>query len=72
MNVTQKVRIKIQHINVDIFSNQILLKSIDNLNRNNDVKQFKIRKYYIPKGIIANYNVIINGKKIMSKLLIQI
>ena len=32
------------------------------LNRSNDVKQFKSRRYYLPKGIIFNYNVIINGK----------
>ena len=32
------------------------------LNRDNDVKRFKTRKCYLPKGIIKNYNVIINGK----------
>ena len=32
------------------------------LNRNNDEKQFNARKYYLPKGIIVNYNVIVNGK----------
>ena len=35
------------------------------LNRNNDVNQFDPRRYYIPKGIIKNYNVIINGKKLL-------
>ena len=29
MNIKQKVRIKIQQTNIDIFSNQILLESID-------------------------------------------
>ena len=29
MNIKQKKRIKIQQMNLDIFSNQILLKSID-------------------------------------------
>ena len=29
MNIKQKVRIKIQQMNIDIFSNQILLESID-------------------------------------------
>ena len=43
------------------------LKSIDYfslvyLNRDNDVKQFKTRRYYLPEVIIKNYNVIINGK----------
>ena len=32
------------------------------LNRKNDVKQFKTQRYYLPKGIIKNCNVIINGK----------
>ena len=32
------------------------------LNRKNDVKRFKIWRYYLPKGIIKNYNVIMNGK----------
>ena len=31
------------------------------LNRKNDVERFKTRRYYLPKGIIKNYNVIING-----------
>ena len=31
-------------------------------NQNNLLKRFKIRRYYLPKGIIENYNVIINGK----------
>ena len=32
------------------------------LNRDNDLKRFKTRKQYLPKGIIKNYNVIINRK----------
>ena len=32
------------------------------LNRDNDVKQFKTRRYYLPKGIMKNYNIIISGK----------
>ena len=32
------------------------------LNRDNDVKRFKTRRYYLTKGRIKNYNVIINGK----------
>ena len=27
--------------------------------------RFKAKRYYLPKGIIDNYNVIINGKKIL-------
>ena len=32
------------------------------LNRGNDVKVFKSRRYYLPKGIIKNFNFIANGK----------
>ena len=32
----------------------------------------KIRKYYLPKGIMKNYNVIINGKNLITRELIQI
>ena len=32
------------------------------LNRGNDVKRFQTRRYYLPKDIIKNYNVIINKK----------
>ena len=32
------------------------------LNRDNDVKRFKAKRYFLPKGIIKNHNVIINGK----------
>ena len=62
------MRIKPQQINIYISLNQILLDSIDYLfvlvylNRDSDVKRFKTRKYFLPKGIIKNYNVIIIGK----------
>ena len=32
------------------------------MNRKNDVKQFNARRYHLPRGIIKNYIVIINGK----------
>ena len=32
-------------------------------NQDNNAKRFKTRRYYLPEGIIKNYNVIINGKK---------
>ena len=32
------------------------------MNGDNEIKWFKIRRYYLPKGIIKGYNVIINGK----------
>ena len=31
-------------------------------NQDVDSKRFRHRRYYLPKGIIKNYNVIINGK----------
>ena len=62
-------------MNLDIFSNQIFLESIDYLslqiivvivlvyaNHGGNAKRFNARKYCLPKGIIKNCNVIINGK----------
>ena len=34
------------------------------LNRDDDVKRFNVRKYYLPKGITGNYIFIIKGKRI--------
>ena len=33
-------------------------------NHGDNAKRFKSRKYYLPKGIIKSYNVIINGKNV--------
>ena len=54
-------------MNIEIFSNQILLELIECLflfiqMKMLILKRFKARRYYLPKGIIINYNVIINGK----------
>ena len=51
-------------MNIDLF---VLV----HLNRINDVRQFKNRRYYLPKGIIVNYKVILNEKTFMTKQLIQ-
>ena len=32
------------------------------LNQENDSKRFKAKKYYVPKGVVYIYNVIINGR----------
>ena len=32
------------------------------MNRNDDIKLFKTQRCYLPKGVINNYNLIINGK----------
>ena len=37
------------------------------MNRNKDVKLFKTRRYYLPKEIIVNYNVIINEKNVYNQ-----
>ena len=31
-------------------------------NQDNNSKRYKARRYYLPKGINENYNVVINGK----------
>ena len=41
-------------------------------NQNDDFKIFKTRRYYLPKGIIDNYKVIINGKNFFDQAFIQI
>ena len=33
-------------------------------NEDADSKRFKAKRYYLPKGIIIYYNVIINGKNV--------
>ena len=76
------MRIKIWQINLDIFPNQILLESIfagvNRLfiliytNQDDNSKRFKGKIYYLLKGIIKNYDVIINGKTFEIKPLIQI
>ena len=53
-------------MSIDIFSNQILFALIY-LNKNNDATRFNARRYYLPKGIIKNYNIIINGKNFYDK-----
>ena len=64
MNVKQKLRIRIQQMNKDIFLNQILFPLVYT-HQNVESKRLKIPRYYLPKRIIDNYNVIINGKKIV-------
>ena len=68
MNIKQKEEIKIQQLDIYIFLNQTLLKSIDffllYVNHGNKAKRLNALKYYLSKGIIKNYNVIINGKNV--------
>ena len=67
MNIKQKVRRKIWQINIDTFLNRILLELIDYFvliysNKDGNAQRIKTPRYYLPKGIIRNYNVIINWK----------
>ena len=48
-------------MNVDIFANQTLCEIVC-VNQDENAKKFKARRYYLPKGFIKNYNVIISGK----------
>ena len=38
-------------------------------NQDNDSKRFKAQRYYLPKGVIKNYNVIISGKNFYDQLI---
>ena len=64
MNIKQNMRTKMQQMNIDIFLNQILLESIDIVNRKLVFIQMKMTMLKDLKldRIIDNYNIIINGK----------
>ena len=67
MNIKQKVKVKIQQINIDILSNQILMELLDCMFQFIQIKitiqkKYKAKRNYLRKGIIK--------KKIMSNLLI--
>ena len=56
MNIKQNVRIKIRCMAIDIFSIQTLQESINN------AKRYNTKDYYLPKGNIKHYTVIVKGK----------
>ena len=67
INIKQKVIIKMQQTNLDFFLNQILQEPMDYFfrllkSRCCFNKRFKAKRNYLPKGVIDNYNVIVNGK----------
>ena len=64
MNIKQNMRTKMQQMNIDIFLNQILLESIDIVNRKLVFIQMKMTMLKDLKldRIIDSYNIIINGK----------
>ena len=41
-------------------------------NEDGNAKRFNAQKYYLSKGIIKNYNIVISGKGFMTKQLILI
>ena len=66
MNIKQKVRIKIRQINIDIFSNRILVGAnrlflLVYTNESNNAERFNGGRYYLLKDIITNYAIVING-----------
>ena len=68
MNIKQKMRLKIQQINIDVYSNQILLKSIDCLFYIIQIEMSMFKDLMLentPNDIIKNCNVIINGEKVL-------
>ena len=62
------MRINLQQINLDIFSNQFFLETILFVlvytNEGKNAKKSNAQKYHLPNGINKNYNVIINGKNV--------
>ena len=61
------MRTKIKQTSIDVFLNQefevvhrffVLIYS----NENDNIKKYKVFRYYLPKSITKNYKVIINGK----------
>ena len=74
MNIKQNGRIKIPQTNIGIFSYKICrcqqIVSFD-LFEDGKAKRYKARRYYLPKGIIKNYNVSINGETFYNQLIIS-
>ena len=58
-------------MNLHILSKQNLFVLVY-INQGNNAKRFNVQKFHLPKGIIKNYNVIINRKNFITKQLIQI
>ena len=38
-------------------------------NQYKDAKRYKVHRYYLPKGIIKNYNVMVNGKNFYDQVI---
>ena len=62
-----KIRLMNIDIKLDLKSNCVRVNRLFVLvysNQDNNAKRFKTRRYYLPKVVIDNYNVIINGKNV--------
>ena len=57
--------IKNWQMNIEVFTLFVLVYS----NHDEDSERFKTRRYYLPKGIIGKFNVIINGKNFYDQAL---
>ena len=62
MNIKQKVTNEFRSFPKPNFVGVNRLFVLVYTNEANNAKRFNARKYYLPKGIIKNYNGIINGK----------
>ena len=62
-NTTNKFRYFLESNFVGVNTLFVLVYS----NHDNNVKRFKANRYYLPKGIIKKYNVIINEKLLWSR-----
>ena len=66
MNIKQKLRIKIQQMNIDVFSNQTLQELTGRCFMysivSKDARRYDALKYYLSKCITKKYNVIVNRK----------
>ena len=47
------------------------LFALVNINKDANSKRFKAKRYYLSKGIIVNYNVIINGKNFYDQAIVS-
>ena len=64
-NTTNEYRYFLQSNYVEVNTLFLLVYS----NQDNNSKRFKTRRYYLPKSIIDNYDVIINGKNFYDQLI---
>ena len=62
-NITNKYRYFLKSNFEDVNKLFVLVYS----NQDDNAEKYKTRSYYLPKGIIKNYNVIISGKNVFDQ-----